>query len=267
MSVDSPGARSSLGECAAAWAVARRTTAGGWNVRYREAGKGPTVVLVHGLGVSADYWWRNGPAIAAAGYRVLAPDLPGFGRTEGPDEGPTVLQQTQSLLAWADSLQLEPAVYAGHSLSCQVAIEVAALHPERVAGLVLAAPTGDPAPRRLTRQAWGLLLDIPREPLPLAVFVAQAYLRAGPLKVWQTWKRGGLHNPLDLLHRVAAPGVVIVGRSDPVVRPEFAEEIAAALPAGRVVWIDGGAHAVIFRPAEAFNLAVLEFLRRVKSEE
>lgn len=217
-------------------------------------------MLVHGLGVSADYWWRNGPAIAAAGYRVLAPDIPGFGRTEGPSTGPSVSEQTHRLLAWADALQLGPAVYTGHSLSCQVNIELAAFHPERVAGLVLAAPTGDPRRGRLTRQAWGLLRDVPREPLRLALLVVQAYLRAGPVKVWQTWQRGGHHDPMALLPLVRAPGIVVVGRADPIVRPEFAESLASGLPAGRVVWIEGGAHAVIFHPAAAFNRAVLDFL-------
>jgi pimeloyl-ACP methyl ester carboxylesterase len=77
---DGVGAAERLGRCAAAWSAARRVRVGDWDVRYRDAGEGPPIVLVHGLGVSADYWWRNGPPLAAAGHRVLAPDLPGFGR-------------------------------------------------------------------------------------------------------------------------------------------------------------------------------------------
>ena len=60
------------------------------------------VVLVHGLGVSADYWVRNAPVIAADGFRVLAPDLPGFGGTKGPLAGLDVAQQINALMATDD---------------------------------------------------------------------------------------------------------------------------------------------------------------------
>lgn len=229
-------------------------------MRFRETGEGPPIVLVHGLGVSSDYWYRNGPALAAAGHRVLAPDLPGFGRTEGPSGGLSISRQAGALLRWAQVVGVGPAVYVGHSLSCQTILDLAAYRPERVRGLVLAAPTGDPEGHRLLRQAWGLLRDIPRESLRLAVEVGAAYFRAGPLRVWRTWRKGAREDAFHLIHRVRAPGLVVVGRRDPVVRAGFAESLAAALPAGRMVWIDRAAHAVIFDAAPEFNGAVLEFM-------
>lgn len=256
----------SLAEAAAAWAGAKRVKVGPWRMRYREAGRGPCLVLVHGLGVSADYWIRNGPPLAAEGFRVLAPDLPGFGRTEGPADGLSISRQAGALLRWAEEVDLDPAVFVGHSLSCQTILELAAYRPGRVRGLVLAAPTGDPEGHRLLRQAWGLARDVPREPLRLAVEVGAAYLRAGPVRVWHTWRKGAREDAFRLVPRVRAPGIVVVGTRDPVVRPAFAEALAAALPAGRCVWIEGGAHAVIFHPAERFNQAVLELLRSLPPE-
>lgn len=247
-------------EAAAAWAGTRRVAADGWRVRFREAGHGPPLVLVHGLGVSADYWYRNGPPLAAAGFRVLAPDLPGFGRTEGPDGGLPVRSQAAALLAWARAVELGPAVYVGHSLSCQCVLELAARVPEAVRGLVLASPTGAPRRHRLLRQAWGFLLDVPREDWRLVPIVGQAYLRAGPVRVFRTWRRGAEHDPLPLLTRVAAPARVVVGARDPVVDPDFAETLARSLPGGGgVVWVEGAAHAVHFGGAETFNRAVAEF--------
>ena len=256
-------ARAGLPGCAADWAVARRVEAGGWRVRYRAAGEGPPLVLVHGLGVSADYWWRNGPPLAAAGHQVLAPDLPGFGRTEGPPEGLSVPAQVEALLRWADALELGPAVYVGHSLSCQTALELAAAEPARVRGLVLAAPTGAPGRHRILRQFAGLLRDIPRESPRLAVEVAKAYLQAGPARVWRTWQLGGREDPLPLLPRVAAAGMVVVGDRDPVVPREFAETLADGLREGELRWVEGAAHAVIFTHAAAFNAAVLDLAARV----
>lgn len=250
----------SLAETAAAWAGSRRVQVGRWSVRFRDAGSGPPLVLVHGLGVSADYWYRNGPPLAAAGFRVLAPDLPGFGRTEAAVGALSVPEQAAALRDWADTLGLGPALFVGHSLSCQSVLELAVQAPEAVRRLVLASPTGAPWRRRMLRQGWGFLLDIPREDPHLVPVVAQAYLRAGPLRVWRTWRRGADHDPLPLLPYVRAPSRVVVGARDPVVSPDFAEMLARGLPGeGRVVWIPGGAHAVHFSAAEAFNRAILEF--------
>ena len=57
----------------------------GVKVHYVEAGQGPVVLLLHGLGSSLDTWWRNVEPLADAGLSVLAPDLPGHGDSEKPD--------------------------------------------------------------------------------------------------------------------------------------------------------------------------------------
>jgi 2-hydroxy-6-oxonona-2,4-dienedioate hydrolase len=260
-------AAGSLGRCAAAWSAAKRVAVGEWDVRYREAGTGPPIVLVHGLGVSADYWWRNGPALAAAGHRVLAPDLPGFGRTKGPAQGLSVTQQAASLRDWVDRLDLPAATFVGHSLSCQTIMQLAVDAPERVTGLVLAAPTGEPARHRLLHQAIGLFRDIPRESMRLAVEVATAYLLAGPKRIWRTWNMGALHDPLSLLPEIAAPGIVLLGSRDPVVPRDFARSLAQALGARDITWLEGAAHALIFTHADQFNRAVLEFTEEVRKCE
>ena len=252
---------SRLGEAAAAWSVSRRVRLGRREIRYRDAGTGPPIILVHGLGVSADYWVRNGPALAGAGFRVLAPDLPGFGRSDGLAGGMSIRAQADAVRAWALALDLPPAVYLGHSLSCQSILELAAVYPDSVTGLILAAPTGDgPERRRLVRQAIGLARDIFREPLPLATLVGWAYLRAGPARVLSTWRLGAKHDPLPLLDRISVPGLVVLGERDPIVDRAFADRLADGLRGGRVVVIPGTAHAVIFDGSGAFNLQVARFV-------
>lgn len=251
---------SALPICAAQWAVAQWTRVDGWKIRYREAGTGPTIVLVHGLGVSADYWWRNGPPLAAAGYRVLAPDLPGYGRSKGPRRGLSVVEQAEWLRRWAEVEGMERAVFVGHSLSCQTVLELAARQPSLVSGLVLAAPTGNPQPHRLLRQAWGLLLDVPRESIPLAVLVTKAYLQCGPIRYWHTWNQGAKHNPLPLLPHVHAPTLITVGTQDPVVLRPFVEALHTGLSRTRLAWVQDAAHALIYTHSEPFNRAVLDFV-------
>jgi 2-hydroxy-6-oxonona-2,4-dienedioate hydrolase len=256
-----------LAEAAADWAVSRRVEVGGRAVRYREAGRGRPIVLVHGLAMSADYWHRTAPAVAAAGFRVLAPDLPGYGRTEGPEEGLGVSRQAWEVFRWADALGLERAAYLGHSLSCQTVLELAARHGGRVSALVLVAPTGDEARGRLGRlahQAWGLARDALREPWELVVVATQAYLRTGPMRFLRTWRKGADHDLHPLLPRIDAPVLVVIGTHDPVVPLAFAEGIVAELAQARLLTIDGGTHAVFFSHPAAFNEALTGFLRETR---
>jgi 2-hydroxy-6-oxonona-2,4-dienedioate hydrolase len=256
----SPAAGAALGAAAAEWSRGRRVEAGRWRVRYREAGSGPVVVLVHGLGVYADYWVRNGPPLAAAGCRILAPDLPGFGRTAARGIASGVEPQARALALWARALALPPAVYVGHSVSCQTVLELACREPARVRGLVLAAPTLGRHSRAAVREAFDFARDAFREPFALYPLVAEAYLRAGPVRWLRTWRAARRHDPLGAAREVRVPGVVLLGSRDRVVPPEGAAALADRLPGGRVVVVEGGGHALIFHPADAFNRAVLDFV-------
>ena len=248
------------GDAAVAWARERWADVGRWRVRWREAGEGPAMVLVHGLGLSADFWWRNGPPLAAAGFRVLAPDLPGFGKTDGPPHL-TVPDQARAVADWADAIGLGPAAYVGHSVSCQAVLELAATEPARVTAVVLAAPTGDPAPLTRLRQVAGFIADPVFEPLGLIPTVGEHYLRAGIGRWFRTWVASGSHDALETAKQVAAPGIVLLGKHDPVVRRSFAQALAEALPGGRCVVLEHGAHAVVFDAAEDFNAEVARFLQ------
>ncbi len=251
-----------LGACAAAWARTQRVDAGPSPVRYREAGEGPVLVMVHGLGCSADYWVRNGPWLAACGFRVLAPDLPGFGRTPGPEGGLSIPAQSAAVARFADALELPPAAYLGHSLSCQAVLELAATQPARVTRLLLAGPTGDRRRKRLAHESLGLLRDVPREPPSLLPLIAQAYLRAGFTRWLRTWLAGKRHDAFAAAARVRVPALVLVGDRDPVSTVPFAHALAGAIRGGRVEVVPGGTHALIYSAPEAFNRAVAAFLTR-----
>jgi pimeloyl-ACP methyl ester carboxylesterase len=120
----------------------RFAQARGARLRYFVAGDGePPVVLLHGLGGAAANWVELAPALAER-HRVLAPDLPGHAGSAALPAVPTLgaLADRVALLAAREGL--EPAVVFGHSLGGTVAVQLALRHPERVAGLLLAAPPG-----------------------------------------------------------------------------------------------------------------------------
>src|SRR5689334_12582644 len=119
--------------------VRRVVRVNGYPVRYKVAGVGEPVILVHGLSGSTRGWARSVDALAKA-YRVSLVELPGFGAMRrshvrlGLDEAATWL------LRWMEALGLRGAHLVGHSMGGYICMRLAALRPEAVHRLVLAAP-------------------------------------------------------------------------------------------------------------------------------
>ena len=122
--------------------VARYVTVDGTRIRYVEDGKGPDVVLLHGLGASI-YTWRDviGP-VAAAGFHVVAFDNRGFGGSAKPASGYGAGDYAALTVDLLDSLHLSDVVLVGHSMGGEIAALAALRAPQRVRGLVLVDASG-----------------------------------------------------------------------------------------------------------------------------
>ena len=118
-------------------AVDRDITLSGLRLAYRDyAGEGRPVVLLHGVASNARIWSPVAPLLTPR-FRVLAVDQRGHGQSDKPSSGydfPSVVGDVRELI---EALGLERPLVAGHSWGGNVALELAARHPERVAGLVL----------------------------------------------------------------------------------------------------------------------------------
>ncbi|WP_395845316.1 haloalkane dehalogenase [Cystobacter fuscus] len=106
------------------------------HMSYREAGHGPTVVLLHGNPTSS-YVWRNVIPHLAGRQRVLAPDLIGMGDSGKPDIAYRFADHARYLDAWFDALELHDVVLVGYDWGGSLAMDWATRHPERVRGLVV----------------------------------------------------------------------------------------------------------------------------------
>jgi len=119
---------------------ARRIATNGIELAVHEAGpeSGPAVVLVHGWPEIA-YSWKNqiGP-LAAAGYRVIAPNVRGFDGSDAPEavESYDIRHLTDDLAGLLDALGLDQAIFVGHDWGGLMVWPMARLHPGRVAGVV-----------------------------------------------------------------------------------------------------------------------------------
>src|SRR5213079_3467018 len=114
----------------------------GTRTRYLDAGHGPPVLFLHGLGASMYAWRKNLAAVAAAGFRVIAFDNRGFGLSDKPPGPYDNAAYARLAIALMDSLRVSDAVLVGHSMGGAIAAEVAIEHPQRVRGLVLVGSAG-----------------------------------------------------------------------------------------------------------------------------
>jgi glycerol-3-phosphate dehydrogenase len=120
--------------------VRRRTIDADGPIHFADfGGEGRPMVLVHGLGGACENWLAVGGPLAAHA-RVLAPDLPGFGRTPPAGREITMAASRRSLHSFLRAAVGEPAILVGNSMGGLIAMMQAAREPASVAGLVLVAP-------------------------------------------------------------------------------------------------------------------------------
>ncbi len=114
---------------------------GGIKVFYQTEGVGEPVILIHGNGLSHGQWKYNiGPL--SQSYKVYAPDLPGFGRSDKPEVEYGVPYYVEFLRSFINVLHISRPIIIGHSMGGAIAAGLAAKYPQEVAGLALSDATG-----------------------------------------------------------------------------------------------------------------------------
>ena len=142
--------------------VQERTVAtNGVDLHVLEAGEGIPVVLSHGFPELAYSWRHQLPALAAAGFRVIAPDQRGYGRSTRPEalEDYDIEHLTGDLIGLLDEFGEERAVFVGHDWGSMVVSNLALLAPDRVAAIVNMSvpflPRAPMPPVQMMRAAFG----------------------------------------------------------------------------------------------------------------
>lgn len=126
-------------------AIGRSVTALDVATNYHDAGAGAAVVLLHGSapGVSAWSNWQAAIPVFARSWRVIAPDIPGFGYTERPAGAKyDMAYWVKHLVAFLDALNIEKAVFVGNSFGGGLALSLCLAAPQRVTALVLMGSGG-----------------------------------------------------------------------------------------------------------------------------
>jgi pimeloyl-ACP methyl ester carboxylesterase len=161
-----------------------------------DEGQGSPVLLLHGFPDSSALWRHQIPALVAAGHRVIAPDLRGFGASDRPDGVasyaiPELLADAVGVL---DALGVDRAAVVGHDWGAGIGWTLASLQPQRVsryAALSVGHPTGYFADLRQREMSWYMLL--------FHFEGAEEWLRRDDWALLRTW----LHDPTDLDRYIA----------------------------------------------------------------
>ena len=139
----------------------RTVSTNGIDLHVTEDGEGSPVILCHGFPELACSWRHQIPALAAAGYHVVAPDQRGYGQSSKPDaiDEYDIVHLTDDLLGLLDDLGHEKAVFIGHDWGSMVVWGMSLLHPDRVAGVmgmsVPFIPRGERPPTESMRFLFG----------------------------------------------------------------------------------------------------------------
>ncbi len=254
---------------------------GEFNIHYLAGGEGETLLLIHGFGADKDNWTRMAADLTAQ-YRVIAPDLPGFGESDHPqgkDYG--VATQAERVHDFVQKLNLGAVHVGGNSMGGAIAGAYAAAYPEQTQSLWLLAPFGvSTAPvsdlRSLVEQGkrnpllpatvdeYRLLLDNwvfvnkPFIPAPIQYVLGKRAVERRPLltDIYQQ-----LNTQEFTLEQILAdspvPTLILWGKQDRLLHVGGAQILGDAIPRSEVVVMENTGHApMIERPqesAEAFK--------------
>jgi len=249
---------------------------GAFRTLVRSEGRGDPLLFLHGAGGLRG--WPPCLESLAHTFRVIAPEHPGFGQSEGLEHLDDVVDLALYYTEFLDAMGLDDPYIVGHSLGGMIGAEVAAIAPERVSKLVLIAPAGlwlddhpvldffAATPEEL---ASALFHDptsaIAREMLAMpsdpdahleAVLERTKNLTAAGKFLWPIPDKGLKKR----IHRIIAPTLLLWGASDRLVPPIYGDEFLKRIDGAHLTILRGASHMLPFERPEAFVEAVTDFL-------
>ena len=241
------------------------------DVFVRARGRGPVLVLLHGLGDSSVGWRKVEAPLRDAGFRVVVWDALGAGRAAKPPDGDYHLEaHVDRLRAVLDALGVRRATLIGNSLGGSVALLFALRHPERVERLVLLDPAAYPEGGWTGTWLWesgagGVLHAVPPAWIAslalrmnfgdpsriggddLDTYTAEA-ARPGTIDAFLAQQRQLMPSPADVepwiagYRSLAIPTLILWGTKDRVLSPELGHRLLRDLPHARLVLMDVVGH-------------------------
>jgi 3-oxoadipate enol-lactonase len=257
----------------------RRVATGRLTINIVEAGRGPAVLLLHGLGWDHSLW---NPTVAYFGsrYHMIAADTRGHGASDKPDGPYDMGMFAHDYAALADALGISRLCVIGLSQGGMVAQRLALLRPQLVSALVLVSTSckSDPSLRENMEARIAAMDKVgPKAAAAIAAesIFSPAWRAANPeaLARFVAWRAAMPSEPLNAatralydfnlsgdLPRIAVPTLVIAGGEDVLTRPNGMEEIASLVPDAEYRLIPGAGHMIPVEQPEALTGLLDRFL-------
>ena len=248
------------GKWLAQWKPGQTAIINGAAFYYEEHGDpaGQPVLLLHGALGSTENWANLAPVLVAAGYRVVAMDSRGHGRSAWGDLPITYEQMAADTLGLLDHLGITRTDVVGWSQGAIIALDLAIHHSERLGRVVAYGAYFSPSGTRFVPSA-----QIP----PFERFIAD-YRRLSP----EPERFEELAGILDALHKTApnyseaelgsipVPVLILDGEVDEGIKPEHTRRLAALIPGSTLAIMPGTGHFAMFAQPAAFDQIVLDYL-------
>jgi pimeloyl-ACP methyl ester carboxylesterase len=267
--------------CAAALANAqtsKEVLVFGQKINYVEAGSGPTVILLHGLGGSTQVWQFNIAALAEK-YHVIVPDQIGFGKSDKPLVNYRIRTYVDFLDQFCKQLKIERATLIGNSMGGWIAAMFTAAFPDRVDKLVLVDAAGYKPPKDLDTRVFFGLNPTTREGMKVLVakvFYNKAFLTdaaidqaiAARLAAGDGYTINSITESIirgedfldDIVKTIKRPTLIVWGRQDGLVSLAEGERFNKDIVGSKLIVIDQCGHLPNAEKPGEFNAAVLKFL-------
>lgn len=252
---------------------------------YEDAGKGIPFVLIHGHPFDRSMWSEQ-TAVFGSKYRIIAPDLRGYGESEILSDKTMLEEFARDITALLDKLKVENIILCGLSMGGQILFEFYRLFPQRVRALILADTFAqlDDAERKQARYDTAERLlnegmhDYAEEVLPKMIapktIREQPKVAAHVLSMMRGTSpkgaaaalRGRAERPdyTALLAQINVPTLVVVGSEDEFTPVSDAEFMRQRIPASQLVVIEGAGHMPNLENPVEFNRVVGKFLKTLK---
>jgi len=240
-------------------------TVGNTRTAYIDVGQGEPVLLLHGWGANLELMQGLAKGLADEGFRVIVPDLPGFGQSDPPSETWTVHDYSRHVLALMEHFGLEQVYLFGHSFGGRLSIVLSSHYPERILKVVLCDAAGvKPSvpwyrslPVTLYRALegvigdWGVVQSL-RESYRARVGSAD-YQQAGALR--ETFLAVISEDLLPFAAEMPHPTLLIWGDRDEDTPLQQAKQLEQAIPdAGLVVFEGAGHYSYLDHPADTLRV-------------
>jgi 3-oxoadipate enol-lactonase len=239
-----------------------------------------TILLLHGLGATGESWRFQRKPLTDAGFRVLAPDLRGFGRSSRMQPCRSIQQMASDVFHLLNTLRIKKVHAVGISMGGAVALQMAADRPELIDRLVLVNTFSKLRPPTLSGWfyfAFRFLLvhtlGLPTQarkvarrvfPRPEQETLRQAFydqvVQADPRCYRAAMRALARFNIHQRLGKISSPTLVISGDKDTTVPHSLQRAMTEAIPSACQIIIPDGGHGVSVDKPEAFNRSLLNFL-------